>query len=189
MPMDKELHQYHSEITRTFANYKMASMLFTEEEDTFVSDFQSVICMLIHEADKWTDEQWLDDQNIFNSINELYDIDYRDYPEDFDRLCGFLDKKWNHDKNGTFLDIFEIQNLSWPLAKKIWPRTTEKTIMKKYLDARKHVTETTASGYQRKVLITQEILDKSWVMKHMGHIEANKAARKLQMEIEMGIRR
>ena len=189
MSMDKKLYHSHSEITRTFTYYKTISDPTVAEEDTFVADFQKVICMLIPEADEWTEEQWLDDCNIFNAINEMYDINYMDYPDDFDKLCSFLDKKWNHNKNGSFLDIFEIQNLSWPLAKKIWPRTTEKTVMRKYLDAKKHVTETTATGYQRKVLITKEILDESWVMKHMNHIEKNRAARKLQMEVEMGIRK
>ena len=150
MSMDKELYSGYSEVTRTFVYYKTMSKHTTVGEDVFVANFQNVICLLIPEANEWTEEQWLDDRNIFNAIDELYEIDYRDYPDDFDKLCSFLDKKWNYNKNGSFLDIFEIQNLSWPLVKKIWPRTTEKTVMKKYLDAKKHVTETTTTGYQRK---------------------------------------
>lgn len=177
---------YHSDITQKFMYHKTLSKLPHYGRNMVVGPFQNVICKLIPAAKKWTDAQWSDDCNIFNAIQEKYDIDYRLYPEAFGQLYNLLDKMCNQGKRGSYSDIFGVERLSWKLAEEIWPKDTKRVLLNKFCAAKKHIRKNETASYYRKVIITEEILSKSWVMRYLNDLYQNKEEKKMLFDVMTG---
>ena len=124
--------------------------------------------------------------NIFNAIQEKYDIDYRLYPEAFGQLYNLLDKMWNQGKRGSYSDIFGVERLSWKLAEEIWPKDTKRVLLNKFCAAKKHIRKNETASYYRKVIITEEILSKSWVMRYLNDLYQNKEEKKMLFDVMTG---
>lgn len=178
---------YHSTITKEYVYYKASAKLCGHAPNVDSCSFERVIRILIPAARGWSDAEWSDDRNIFKAIKEKYGVDYTLYPESFKQLYQLLDKRWNQGRRGSYNDIFCVEHLSWELATEIWPENTKKFILKKFCDAKKHVQKCKNSPYHRKVIISKETLDRSWVIPYVSTLPEDVEEKKMLFEVMLNI--
>lgn len=142
--------------------------------------FEKVVLCLIPEAKNWSDEQWLDDLNLRRMLKKKYNLEYKDFDDNFDMLMVALMNKLHYNKPMYLAQILRLTDLPTGVVKQIWPTQTEEELKKLFLKAssRAKCAETKVQNgtSYRQGAYSYEKLRNSWLYKQLYINITNKSA-------------
>ncbi len=142
--------------------------------------FEKAINCLIPDSKNWTDEQWLDDLNIYRGLRKTYNIEYTFYGRDFESLITGLMNKLHYHTPIHLAQLMELGSIPMKMVQRIWPVQTDTELKKLFLQAASRAksaeTRMRTGTSHRYGMYSYNKLKKSWLFKYIYDEVTNKAS-------------
>lgn len=140
--------------------------------------FKKRIKQLLPVASAWSDEEWVNEQNILTNFQNMYGLNYAVEWQDFDSLMYTLGELKKDEPSMYY--VLSIKNFPYQMAQAIWPTNTNQKLeelfihfcekYKKYMSRAKNYS---ACSYEDALRMRDMILD-SWLYKELYSWYENK---------------
>ena len=159
--------------------------------------FKKRINKLLPAARAWSDEEWVNQQNILTNLQNAYGINYAVEWQDFDNLMYVLGELTKDEPSMYY--VLTLKSFPYQMAQAIWPTDTngklEKLFIhfcKKYKKYMSRAKSYSACSYKDALSMRDMILN-SWLYKELYSWYANKTyelskeARKMLFDISLSV--
>lgn len=140
--------------------------------------FKKRITQLLPWAGTWSDEEWLNEQNILVNLQNVYGINYAIEWEDFDMLMDMIGEMSKDEP--SMYSVLSVKNFPYQMAQAIWKTNANQKLeelfshfYKKYKVYMSRAKSYSACSYEDALSMRDMILN-SWLYKEMYSWYENK---------------